>query len=114
MIYLLVTIHIIVCIFMVIVVLLQSGKSADVAAAFGGMGSQTAFGPRSAANVLTKATTTSAVIFMITSIVLSVMMSRRTSNSVLQSVKPAKQTTAPAQSGSQSKGSNQEPKPATR
>ena len=61
MMYLVATIHILVCLFIVIVVLLQSGKSADVAAAFGGMGSQTAFGPRSAANVLTKATTWSAV-----------------------------------------------------
>src|SRR5256885_4427132 len=84
MIYLLVAIHILVCVFLIIVVLLQSGKSADVAAAFGGMGSQTAFGPRSAANVLTKATTWSAVIFMVSSITLSVMMSRRSGNSVMQ------------------------------
>src|SRR5437868_10673563 len=82
MIYLIVAIHILVCVFLIIVVLLQSGKSADVAAAFGGMGSQTAFGPRSAANVLTKATTWSAVIFMVSSITLSVMMSRRSGNSV--------------------------------
>jgi len=114
MIYLIVAIHILVCVFMVIVVLLQSGKSADVAAAFGGMGSQTAFGPRSAANVLTKATTWSAVIFMLTSITLSVMMSRRSSNSVLQGVKPAKQTTAPVQPGTPAKGSNTEPQPVTR
>jgi preprotein translocase subunit SecG len=66
MMYVILAIHILVCVFIVIVVLLQSGKSADVAAAFGGMGSQTAFGPRSAANVLTKATTWSAVIFMLT------------------------------------------------
>lgn len=111
---LIVSIHILVCVFMVIVVLLQSGKSADVAAAFGGMGSQTAFGPRSAANVLTKATTWSAVIFMVTSITLSVMMSRRTSNSVMQGVKPSKQTTAPAQPGTPAKGSNTEPQPVTR
>jgi preprotein translocase subunit SecG len=116
MIYLFGTIHIIVCIFLVIVVLLQSGKSADVAVAFGGMGSQTAFGPRSAANVLTKATTVSAVIFMITSIVLSVMMSRRsTSNSVLQGIKPSKQTTAPVQPGTPSNnGGNQAPQPTPR
>ena len=114
MIYLIVTIHVLVCVFMVIVVLLQSGKSADVAAAFGGMGSQTAFGPRSAANVLTKATTWSAVIFMVTSITLSVMMSRRNSNSVMQGVKPANQTTAPAQPGTPAKGSNTEPQPITR
>jgi preprotein translocase subunit SecG len=113
MIYLLIAIHIVVCIFIVIVVLLQSGKSADVAAAFGGMGSQTAFGPRSAANVLTKATTWSAIIFMVTSIALSIMMGRHTSNSVLQGVQP-KQTSAPAQPGAPAKGSNQEPQPLTR
>ena len=114
MLYVIVAIHVLVCAFIVIVVLLQSGKSADVAAAFGGMGSQTAFGPRSAANVLTKATTWSAVIFMVTSITLSVMMSKRNSNSVMQGVKPAKQTTAPAQPGAPAKGSNTEPQPVTR
>ena len=57
----------IVCVFLVIVVLLQSGKAADLAGAFGGMGSQTAFGPRGSATVLSKATTISAIIFMITS-----------------------------------------------
>ena len=57
-------------------VLLQSGKSGDIAAAFGGMGSQTAFGPRGAATRLSKATTWSAVIFMLTSITLSIMASR--------------------------------------
>ncbi|PYX97782.1 MAG: preprotein translocase subunit SecG [Acidobacteria bacterium] len=114
MLYVIVAIHVLVCAFIVIVVLLQSGKSADVAAAFGGMGSQTAFGPRSAANVLTKATTWSAVIFMVTSITLSVMMSRRTSNSVMQGYKPATQNTAPAQPGAPAKGSNTEPQPVTR
>src|SRR4051812_25488008 len=115
MIYLVVAIHVIVCVFLVIVVLLQSGKSADVAAAFGGMGSQTAFGPRSAANVLTKATSWSAILFMITSIILSVMMSRRSSNSVMQGVKaPTPSSTAPAQPGAQGKGSNTEPQPVTR
>ena len=66
----------IVCLFLIIVVLLQSGKSADIAAAFGGMGSQTAFGPRGAATVLSKATTWSAIIFMLTSITLSIFASR--------------------------------------
>ena len=114
MMYLILAIHIIVCIFIVIVVLLQSGKSGDVAAAFGGMGSQTAFGPRSSANVLTKATTWSAVIFMITSIALSVMMGKHTSGgSILENSKPSKQTTAPAQPGAPAKGSNQEPQPIT-
>jgi preprotein translocase subunit SecG len=84
-------IHIIVCLFLIIVVLLQSGKSADIAAAFGGMGSQTAFGPRGAATVLSKATTWSAVIFMLTSITLSIFATRASSNtgSVLNNVKPS-------------------------
>lgn len=113
--YLVLAIHIIVCVFIVIVVLLQSGKSADVAAAFGGMGSQTAFGPRSAANVLTKSTTWAAVIFMLTSITLYVIVGRRAhaSGSVLEGVTPAKQTSAPAQPGAPAKGTNQEPQPIT-
>jgi len=53
-------IHVIVCLFLIAVVLLQSGKSGDLAAAFGGQGSQTAFGPRGAASVLSRATTWSA------------------------------------------------------
>ena len=62
-----------VCLFLIIVVLLQSGKAADLAGAFGGMGSQTAFGPRGAATMLTRATTTAAVMFMMTSISLGIM-----------------------------------------
>ena len=104
MIILITLIHITVCLFIIVVVLLQSGKSGDVAAAFGGMGSQTAFGPRGAASVLSKATTWSAIIFMVTSITLSVAASRHTgTNSVLQGVKaspaksqPAKPATPPA------------------
>src|SRR5512138_2856080 len=69
-------VHVVVCLFLIGVVLLQSGKSADIAAAFGGMGSQTAFGPRSAANALTRATTVAAIIFMLTSFTLAVMASR--------------------------------------
>jgi preprotein translocase subunit SecG len=104
MVILLTIVHIAVCLFLIIVVLLQSGKSGDIAAAFGGMGSQTAFGPRGAATVLSRATTWSAIIFMVTSITLSVFASRRgVSNSVLQGVKasqtksqPAKPATPPA------------------
>jgi preprotein translocase subunit SecG len=91
-------VHIIVCFFLIIVVLLQSGKSGDIAAAFGGMGSQTAFGPRGSATVLSKATTWSTVIFMLTSITLSIMASRggTGSNSVLRGLKPATSSTQPA------------------
>jgi preprotein translocase subunit SecG len=97
MIYLVTAVHILVCFFIIIVVLLQSGTSGDISAAFGGQGSQTAFGPRGAASVLSKVTTWSAVAFMLTSITLSVYASKHSGPaSVLQGVKtPAK--TAPAQ-----------------
>jgi len=79
-----------VCLFLVGVVLLQQGRSADLAGAFGGQGSQTAFGPRAAANVLTRLTTWSAILFMVTSISLTVLYQRSSgSHSVLQGVKPA-------------------------
>jgi preprotein translocase subunit SecG len=93
---LLVTLHIIVSLFIVGVVLLQQGKSADLAGAFGGQGSQTAFGPRGAANLLTKLTTYSAIIFMLSSIGLTILLSRSSADrSVLSGVKttPATQTT---------------------
>jgi preprotein translocase subunit SecG len=76
MIYLLTTIHVIVCLFLVVVVLLQSGKAADLAGAFGGMGSQTVFGPRGSATVLSKATTIAAALFMVTSLTLSILATR--------------------------------------
>ena len=86
MIILLTVIHIIVCLFLVIVVLLQSGKAADLAGAFGGMGSQTAFGPRGSATVLSKATTVAAALFMVTSMSLAIMATRTagTSSTVLE------------------------------
>jgi len=90
--------HILICVFLIIVVLLQSGRGADVAAAFGGMGSQTAFGPRGSATVLTRATTWSAILFMITSITLSIAASRRSSSgSVLGNIKPSQTKSLPAQ-----------------
>src|SRR5919112_5854180 len=76
MMILLTIVHIVVCVFLVIVVLLQSGKAADLAGAFGGMGSQTAFGPRGAATVLSKATTIAAGLFMVTSLSLSILATR--------------------------------------
>ncbi len=74
--YLLLTIHYLLCLFLIVVVLLQSGKAADLAGAFGGMGSQTVFGPRGSATVLSKATTIAAALFMITSLSLSIMVTR--------------------------------------
>src|ERR1700719_511742 len=101
MIALITIVHIIVCFFIIIVVLLQSGKSGDISAAFGGQGSQTAFGPRGAASALSKATTWSAVAFMVTSITLSSYAARRVGPiSVLEKIKsnPVKaQPAAPVQ-----------------
>jgi len=89
-------IHVIVCLFLIAVVLLQSGKSGDLAAAFGGQGSQTAFGPRGAASVLSRATTWSAIIFMFTSITLSIYAAKKTGpTSVLSGVKPTQTQTKP-------------------
>jgi preprotein translocase subunit SecG len=67
----LVTLHVIVCFVLIIVIMLQSGNAADLAGAFGGAGSQTAFGPRGAATFLSRATTWCAVVFMMTSLTLS-------------------------------------------
>jgi preprotein translocase subunit SecG len=95
MFYLLLVIHVIVCVFLVIVVLLQQGKSADLAGAFGGQGSQTAFGPRGAANLLTRLTTWCAIIFMITSIGLTILMQKRAGgHSVLEGTKATQSTPA--------------------
>jgi preprotein translocase subunit SecG len=71
----LVTLHVLVCFVLVIVIMLQSGNAADLAGAFGGAGSQTAFGPRGAATFLSRATTWCAIVFMMTSLTLSVKRS---------------------------------------
>jgi preprotein translocase subunit SecG len=70
--FVLVTLHVMVCIVLIIVIMLQSGSAADLAGAFGGAGSQTAFGPRGAATFLSRATTWCAIVFMMTSLTLSV------------------------------------------
>ena len=95
MFYFVLAIHVLVCVFMIIVILLQQGKSADLAGAFGGQGSQTAFGPRGAANLLTRLTTWCAIIFMITSIGLTILMQKHSgSHSVLQGTKTTQSTPA--------------------
>ena len=95
MLYLVVVLHIIVSLFIIGVVLLQQGKSADLAGAFGGQGSQTAFGPRGAANLLTKLTTYSAILFMLTSIGLTVLLARSGGDhSVLSGTKTTQTTPA--------------------
>jgi preprotein translocase subunit SecG len=85
------------CLVLIIVVLLQSGKAADLAGAFGGAGSQTAFGPRGAANILSKATTWCAIMFMLCAMALVLRTDKAVEQggSVLQNVsKPAPKTPA--------------------
>jgi preprotein translocase subunit SecG len=86
------------CLVLIIVVLLQSGKAADLAGAFGGAGSQTAFGPRGAATLLSQATTWCAIMFMVCAmaLVLRVDKAGATGGSVLEKVsKPAPAKAAP-------------------
>src|ERR1700758_1241855 len=96
----LVILHIIVCLVLMGVILLQSGQAADIAGAFGGSGSQTAFGPRGAATFLSRATTWCAVMFMFTSMALAVHVSTTTGTtgrSVLEQFsKPTGKPVAPA------------------
>jgi len=96
---LLLIVHVIVCLFLIVVVLLQSGKAADLAGAFGGMGSQTAFGPRGSATLLSKATTISAVLFMVTSLSLSILATRNAGlgTSVLESAPKTAPKSMPVQ-----------------
>ncbi|MCA2967153.1 MAG: preprotein translocase subunit SecG [Acidobacteriaceae bacterium] len=111
--YFLTVIHVIVCLFLIVVVLLQSGKAADLAGAFGGMGSQTVFGPRGAATVLTKATTISAGVFLFTSLSLSVVATRSGgggAKSVLETTKDPGAATQTGQPGATQVVPGAEPK----
>lgn len=84
--YLITVVHVIVCLILIVVVLLQHGKSADIAATFGGMGSQTAFGPRGTATVFSRVTTWCAIIFMVTSMALTYLASHRGGSSIMDRV----------------------------
>lgn len=96
MLYVLVlAVHVLVSLFLVMVVLLQSGRSGDIASAFGGGGAQTVFGPRATSTVLSKATTWSAVIFMITSIALVVLTQGGGRSVVREAGSPAPAPAAP-------------------
>jgi preprotein translocase subunit SecG len=114
------------CLVLIIVVLLQSGKAADLAGAFGGAGSQTAFGPRGAANFLSRATTWCAVMFMICALALVLRQDRTVSqgSSVLENTSrsaPKKSAPAPVQPvqqpaqapASQPSGPGNQPKPSS-
>jgi preprotein translocase subunit SecG len=123
--FVLVTLHVLICGLLIVVVLLQSGEAADLAGAFGGAGSQTAFGPRGATTFLSRATTWCAVMFMLTSMALTMhqnTISSPAGSSVLQQFsKEPKKTApvapaapaAPAQSAPASQPAPAAPAPAT-
>jgi preprotein translocase subunit SecG len=98
MVILLTILHVIVAVFLILVVLLQTGKRADLAGAFGGGGSQTAFGARGAATLLSRLTAWSAGIFMATSLLLSLLSSGGSTGrgSVLDSVPVSAPAATPA------------------
>ncbi len=98
--YLIIGVHVLACLFLIGVVLLQQGKSQDLASAFGGGGTQTAFGPRGSANVLSRATTVLAGVFMVTS--LSLSMVRPRSSTILDTVKTPVASPSPARSAAPS------------
>lgn len=101
------------CLVLIIVVLLQSGKAADLAGAFGGAGSQTAFGPRGAATVLSQATTWCAVMFMVCAMALALRSDRSAGqgNSVIYNT--SKPATKPAPAATPGKTPAPSPAPAT-
>jgi preprotein translocase subunit SecG len=124
--WLLPTFFVVNCLFLIIVVLLQSGKAADIAGAFGGAGSQTAFGPRGAATVLSRATTWCAIMFMVCAMALVLHTDKgvEQGGSVLEKfskpapkpapVTPAKPQTTPQSSVPQSSApASSAPAPAT-
>jgi len=99
--YAITTVHYLVCVILILVVLLQSGKGADLAGAFGGGATQTAFGSRGPASFLSKMTTAAAVLFMVTSLALGLSLTRTPSQSILETTgeteKPAAQSPTTAQ-----------------
>ena len=110
--------HIVASLVLILVVLLQSGKAGDLAATFGSTGSQTAFGARGAATVLTRATTVCAVIFMVTSLTLAIMFTKDSGGTVLEGMSlpeeipvesPIDLSTAPAEQPVDGQPSSEEP-----
>jgi preprotein translocase subunit SecG len=99
--WLLVTLHIMVCLLLIVVIMLQSGNAADLAGAFGGAGSQTAFGPRGPATFLSQATTWCAIVFMMTSLTLVLKRgpgqgtAESTVNSILEQTQKGKSSKPP-------------------
>ena len=92
----LIVIHIVVCIALIMIVLLQTGKGADMGAAFGGGSSQTLFGSTGASTFLSKATTAAAIIFMLTSLILAYLSSRGPGDSIMDKARAPVEQTVPA------------------
>ena len=95
---LLVVLYVLVCVFLIMVVLLQQGKGADLAGAFGGGGSQTSFGPRSATNIMHRLTTVSFVLFVVLSVTLAIVSGKRHGSSAVDNRPAETATEAPAES----------------
>jgi preprotein translocase subunit SecG len=107
---LLIFIHVIVCVALIMIVLLQTGKGADMGAAFGGGSSQSLFGSTGASTFLSKATTVAAIVFMITSLALAYMSSNRTGKSIMTNT--AAPVSAPATSETKTDAAQNTPKTA--
>ena len=90
--YLLVTLYVLVCLFLLVAILLQQGRAGDIASAFGGSSSQTVFGARSGATMLTRATTVLAVLFMLGSIGLAIAWQKAPSSVVSGAAAPSAPT----------------------
>ena len=95
----LIIIHLVVCVALIMIVLLQTGKGADMGAAFGGGASQTLFGSSGASTFLSKLTTVAAIIFMVTSLGLAYYSSRKTQGSIMIDSKPPIEEQAQPQTG---------------
>ena len=93
---LVILVHIVVCLVLIFAVLLQSGKAADLAGAFGGGGSSTAFGARGGTTLLSKVTTACAIIFMFTSIGLWILSAKGAKSVVSGETAPKAAATTPA------------------
>ena len=106
---LVIVVHIIVCIALILIVLLQTGKGADMGAAFGGGSSQTLFGSTGASTFLSKATTAAAVVFMLTSLVLAYMSGNQSASTIMTDSPAPIEQPAAAPSGTDTQGAEQTP-----
>jgi preprotein translocase subunit SecG len=109
---LVIVLHIIVCIALIMIVLLQTGKGADMGAAFGGGSSQTLFGSSGASTFLSKATTVAAVVFMLTSLTLAYMSGNQRTSTVMENAPAPVEQSAPAPSDTNNSGTEQPSAPA--